>query len=195
MNWEACKILWRGQPTRSVCMYNKCMSACKCMRCVLYHYTIPQHKSNKSQQTSSVAAGWGASRRFTWRIKGMCVCLYGSSTCTGPTVFSGHLYHVAEGWHPRYQKQAVLMPSLFALISLLSVSLGIPSLLLCVYRRDRLAIKSSQPWFSYLREIKVGSLRGAFWGLPLSYYLTRESLPPHPLCHYAQYSLLGGTKV
>lgn len=96
-----------------------------------------------------------------------------------------------------YQRSAVftlipsqyfcIIPPPFAPIFLLSVSLGIPSQLLCLYQRDILAIKSSLPSFSYLREIKVGSFGGAFWGLPLSYYPTRVSLPSHPLCHYAQY--------
>lgn len=90
MNWEACSLLRRNQHTRSTCVYVH-VSVQMCVYVLRYH-TIPQPTTNKSQQPrkSSVVGGRGASRRFIWRIKGVCVCVCGSSTCTGPGVFSGH---------------------------------------------------------------------------------------------------------
>lgn len=80
---------------------------------------------------------------------------------------TGNIGEGIRGWVASYSSSSIISASytsslISCYLSFLSVSLGIPCELLCVYQRDRLAIKSSQPWFSYLEEIKVGSFGGLF---------------------------------
>lgn len=191
MNHEGHCLLCRDQSTRSVCV---CQSV-SVWACVLVCCTrgpkIPHSTSNKIQQSAKVQLLLDEEPAGDLS-KGLNGCASASAAqaralalvCVCCVLWS---WRTDRQGRRRYQRQSspsfrgiifCIMPPPLAPIFLLSVSPGIPCQLLCVYQRDRLAIKSSQPWFSYLGEIKVGFLRGAFWGLPLSYYLCRVSLPP-----------------